>query len=122
MIINQGKLVAEDTPENLTARLQGYETMHVLAEGPEREVRERLSRVAGVNSVSTTPGSNGRVELAIQTSKGRDVRKELARAIVESGWGLLELRPVGLSLEDIFLKLTTKETEEQPEKVAEPVS
>jgi ABC-2 type transport system ATP-binding protein len=117
MIINQGKLVAEDTPENLTARLQGYETMHMLVEGPERDVRERLSRLPGVNSVMPTPASNGRVELAIQTSKGRDVRKDLARAVVESGWGLLELRPVGMSLEEIFLKLTTSESAPEPEKV-----
>jgi ABC-2 type transport system ATP-binding protein len=121
MIINAGRLVAEDTPENLTARLQGFDTMHLLVEGPERDVRERLSRVSGVNSVSSTPASGGRVEYAVQTSKGRDVRKELARTVIESGWGLLELRPVGLSLEDIFLKLTTSESEE-PEKVAETVS
>ena len=116
MIINAGKMVAEDTPDNLTARLQGFETMHVLVEGPEREARERLSRVAGVNSVTPSLASNGRVEFAVQTNKGRDVRKELARAVVESGWGLLELRPVGLSLEEIFLKLTTTDS---AEKVAE---
>jgi len=113
MIINAGKLVAEDTPENLTARLQGFETLNLLVEGPEREVRERLSRVAGVNNVTPSPSSNGRVEFAVQTAKGRDVRKELARAVVESGWGLLELRPVGLSLEEIFLKLTTTDTAEK---------
>ncbi len=119
LIINAGKLVAEDTPENLTARLQGFETMHMLVEGPEREVRDRLSRVQGVNSVVPTPAKNGRAEFAVQTTKGRDVRKELARVVVESGWGLLELRPVGLSLEEIFLKLTTSESPAEPEKAAE---
>ena len=117
MIINQGKLVAEDTPENLTARLQGFETMHLLVQGPERDVRERLSKIPGVSGVTPAPSSNGRVELDVQTAKGRDVRSELARAVVESGWELLELRPVGLSLEEIFLKLTTTESEEA-EKVA----
>ncbi len=112
MIINKGKLVAEDTPENLTARLQGFETMQLLVEGPEGAVREKLSRVAGVNIVTPTPASNGRVEFAVQTAKGRDVRKELSKAVVESGWGLLELRPVGLSLEEIFLKLTTADSAE----------
>ncbi|MCZ6491818.1 MAG: ATP-binding cassette domain-containing protein [Acidobacteria bacterium] len=110
MIINAGKLVAEDTPENLTARLQGYETMNLVVEGPEAEVRERLSRVTGVSRVSPSQAGNGRVAFAVQTVKGQDVRKELARAVVESGWGLLELRPVGLSLEEIFLKLTTTES------------
>ena len=109
MIINAGKLVAEDTPENLTARLQGYETINLLVEGPEAEVRERLSRVTGVSQVFPSPTGNGRVAFSVQTEKGQDARKELARAVVESGWGLLEMRPVGLSLEDIFLKLTTTE-------------
>ena len=118
MIINQGKLVAEDTPENLTARLQGFETMHLLVQGPEHDVRERLSKIPGVSAISPTPASNGRVELDVQTAKGRDVRSELAKTVVESGWGLLELRPVGLSLEEIFLKLTTTDESEEEQKVA----
>jgi ABC-2 type transport system ATP-binding protein len=118
MIINQGKLVAEDTPENLTARLQGFETMHLLVQGPERDVRERLSKIPGVSAVAPSPASNGRVEFDVQTAKGQDVRSVLAKTVVESGWGLLELRPVGLSLEEIFLKLTTTESEES-EKVTE---
>jgi ABC-2 type transport system ATP-binding protein len=117
MIINNGKLVAEDTPENLTARLQGFETMRLVVEGPEAAVRESLARVPGVTHVSTIPPVDGRVELAVQMEKGQDSRKEMARAIVQSGWGLLELRPVGLSLEEIFLKLTTTE---EPEGSAEP--
>jgi ABC-2 type transport system ATP-binding protein len=117
MIINNGKLVAEDTPENLTARLQGFETMRLVVEGPEAAVRESLARVPGVTHVATMPPVDGRVELAVQMEKGQDSRKEMARAIVQSGWGLLELRPVGLSLEEIFLKLTTTE---EPEGSAEP--
>jgi ABC-2 type transport system ATP-binding protein len=116
MIINAGRLVAEDTPENLTARLQGHETMHLLVEGPATEVRDRLSRVDGVRRVSPTPAANGRVELSVEMLPGRDKRKELARAVIESGWGLLELRPVGMSLEEIFLKLTkTDAVEEEAE-------
>jgi len=109
MIINKGKLVAEDTPENLTARLQGFETMRLLVEGPEAQTSERLARVAGVSGVSAMPDGDGRVEFAVRMEKGHDARKELARAVVESGWGLLEMRPVGLSLEDVFLKLITTE-------------
>ena len=121
MIINAGKLVAEDTPENLTARLQGFETMRLVIEGPEALARERLARVAGVGGVSAMPEGDGRVEFSVQMQKGRDSRKELARAVVESGWGLLELRPVGLSLEEIFLKLTTTEDPAEAE-VAAPES
>jgi ABC-2 type transport system ATP-binding protein len=113
MIINRGKLVAEDTPENLTARLQGFETMKLLVEGPPDRIQETLLRIEGVNRVQQIPAHNGRVELSVETAPGHDSRKEMARAIVESGWGLLELRPMGLSLEEIFLKLTTKDEAEE---------
>jgi len=118
MIINAGKLVAEDTPENLTARLQGFETMHLLVEGPEGLVRERLARVEGVSGLSCSRAGDGRLECTVRMTPGRDTRKELARAVVESGWGLYELRPVGMSLEEIFLKLT--KTESLEKEAAEP--
>ena len=120
MIINKGKLVAEDTPENLTARLQGFETMKLLVEGPPEQIQETLTRVEGVNHVAHMPALDGRVEFSVETSPGHDARKELARAVVESGWGLLELRPMGMSLEEIFLKLTTKEDAEAVEAAAAP--
>jgi gliding motility-associated transport system ATP-binding protein len=120
MIINRGKLVAEDTPDNLTSRLQGFETMKMLVEGPADQIQETLQRVDGVNQVKPMPAQNGRVELSVETAPGHDARRELARAIVESGWGLLELRPMGMSLEEIFLKLTTKDEAESAE--ATPVA
>ena len=110
MIINGGHLVAEDTPENLTARLRGFETMNLLVEGPQNEVRERLSQVQGVREVVPGPVSNDRCEFSVKMVAGQDARKDLSRAVVESGWGLLELRPLGMSLEDIFLQLTTTES------------
>ena len=118
MIINAGKLVAEDTPENLTARLQGFETMHLLVEGPEGLVRERLARVQGVSGLDSSRAGDGLLECTVRMAPGRDTRKELARAVVESGWGLYELRPVGMSLEEIFLKLT--KTESLEKEAAEP--
>ena len=123
MIINKGKLVAEDTPENLTARLQGFETMRLVVEGPEAAASARLASVSGVSDISAMPGENGYVEFSVRMEKGQDARKEMARAIVESGWGLLEMRPVGLSLEDVFLKLiTTEDAAEASEAGAEPES
>jgi ABC-2 type transport system ATP-binding protein len=114
MIINAGRLVAEDTPENLTARLQGYGTMRLIVDGPSRAVEEALTRVLGVNRVSSLPAGDGRAEFNVETAPGLDARAELARAVVDSGWGLLELRPVGMSLEEIFLKLTTTDAAEAP--------
>ncbi len=119
LVINQGQVVAEGTPEELTRRLQGYETVLITAEGPAPEIMDRLQRVSGVNLVEPREAADTRVTFEVHAEKGQDVRAELARAVVESGWKLLELKTSGLSLEDIFLKLTTKDLGE--EAAANPV-
>jgi ABC-2 type transport system ATP-binding protein len=111
VVINAGRVVAEGTPDELTRRLQGYETVLITAEGPEDEMKGRLEKVAGVNLVehrgSQLPSDGeGCVTFEIHAEKGHDVRAELARVVVESSWKLYELKTSGLSLEDIFLKLT----------------
>jgi ABC-2 type transport system ATP-binding protein len=113
VVINAGKIVAVGTPDELTRRLQGYETVLVTAEGPAAEIIERLQRVKGVNWVEPRESSDGRITLEVHSEKGQDVRAELARAIVESQWRLFELKTSGLSLEDIFLKLTTTDLSEE---------
>ncbi len=107
VVINTGKIVAAGTPDELTRRLQGFETVLITIEGPAAEAMDKLQRVAGVNFVEPRESTDGHVTFEVHTEKGRDLRAELARAIVESRWGLLELKTSGLSLEDIFLKLTT---------------
>ena len=115
VVINAGKIVAVGTPEELTRRLQGYETVLITAEGPAAEIIERLQRVQGVNWVEPHESADSQVTLEIHSEKGKDVRSELARAVIESGWKLYELKTSGLSLEDIFLKLTTKDLSEEPD-------
>jgi len=112
VVINAGKVVAEGTPDELTRRLQGYETVLVTAEGPEGDIKSKLERIAGVNLVEHRDliqpqvGGESRVTFEVHAEKGNDVRAELARAVVESSWKLYELKTSGMSLEDIFLKLT----------------
>jgi len=113
VVINGGKVAAVGKPDELTHRLQGFETVLVTAEGPASEMKERMERVAGVNLVEQHDASDGRVTFEVHAGKDQDVRAELARAVVESQWKLLELRTSGMSLEDIFLKLTTKDLTEQ---------
>jgi ABC-2 type transport system ATP-binding protein len=112
VVINGGKIAAVGTPQELTHRLQGFETVLVTAEGPASELQEKLRKVSGVNLVEQREQHNSRVTLEVHAEKGQDVRAELARAVVESQWKLLELRTSGLSLEDIFLKLTTQDLSE----------
>ncbi|HEY6291491.1 MAG TPA: ABC transporter ATP-binding protein [Terriglobia bacterium] len=112
VVISEGKVVAVGKPDELTRRLQGFETVLVMAEGPANEMKEKIERVAGVNLVEQREVSDGRVTFEVHAGKDQDVRADLARAVVESHWRLLELRTSGLSLEDIFLKLTTKDLTE----------
>jgi len=112
IIINEGRIVASDTPDNLTKRLKGSESLFLEVEGPKRSVEAQLKKIKGVNRI-IHEGDAGRntAGFRIETGLDVDIRKDLAAMIVGQGWGLLELRPVGMSLEEIFLHLTTKEEE-----------
>jgi ABC-2 type transport system ATP-binding protein len=107
VIINKGRVVAIDTPDNLTARLQGSATMYVQVDAAGADVSAALSRVAGVTRVVESDRRDSSVGFEIESDSGRDVRRDLAKTIVTNGWGLLELRPMRMSLEEIFLSLTT---------------
>ncbi len=112
VIINKGKVVAVDTPENLTARLRGSETMYVQVDTvgtSGTDVAAALAHMAGVTRVVEADRRDGITGFEVESESGRDVRRDLARAIVNHGWGLLELRPTRMSLEEIFLSLTTEE-------------
>jgi ABC-2 type transport system ATP-binding protein len=114
IIINQGKLVAIDSVANLTNRLRGSEAVALEVESPAghpdpTEVQQRLEVVSGVSRVVMKDSRNGRLIFEVESLQGRHIRAELARTVVNSGWSLNELRPVGLSLEDIFLQLTATE-------------
>jgi ABC-2 type transport system ATP-binding protein len=111
VIINKGKVVAVDTPDNLTARLRGSETMYVQIESDSRDVSGALQRIAGVTRVAETEKHDGSVGFEVESEQGHDIRRELARTIVMGGWGLMELRPMRISLEDVFLSLTTEEAD-----------
>src|SRR5262245_5776866 len=116
VIINRGRVVAVDTPENLTARLRGAETLYVQVDAPEQDVPAALAAIAGVTRVVAAGDGRGPAGgFEVESDRGTDVRRELARTVVTRGWGLLELRPMRMSLEEIFLQVTTDET---PEEVA----
>jgi ABC-2 type transport system ATP-binding protein len=119
VIINKGKVVAVDTPDNLTARLSGAVTIYVEAAGPAADVQAALQRVPRVTRVAVDQVKDGHTSFAVDSETGVDIRRELAAAIVGGGWGLLELRPMRMSLEDIFLSLTTAEDRTDDRAVVE---
>jgi ABC-2 type transport system ATP-binding protein len=110
VIINKGRMVAVDTPDNLTARLRGSETLYVQVDAPGADVPAALQTIPGVTRVSGAAPAGPVSAYEVDSDSGRDVRRELAATIVTRGWGLLELRPMRMSLEEIFLHLTTEET------------
>ena len=115
VIINKGRVVAIDTPDNLTARLRGSETMYLQVEAPSTaNVRGALEAVPGVTSVAATDGRGPVATFEVNSGSGQDVRRQLSSTVVSNGWGLLELRPLRMSLEEIFLHLTTEDTVQQP--------
>ena len=118
VIISKGKVVATDSVNNLTNRLRGSESIMVVVEPRADEiepaaVQQRLEQVAGVSRVLPREGRDKRLAFEIESLQGRAIRGDLARAVVEAGWDLTELRPVALSLEEVFLQLTgTEQTHE----------
>ena len=121
VIINKGRVAAIDTPENLTARLSGAETMYVQVEAGGADAAAALTGLPGVTGVkrSEQRGAGDVVAFEVESERGRDIRRDIARTVVTRGWGLLELRPMRMSLEEIFLQVTTDERQEQPAAAAE---
>jgi len=112
VIINKGKMVAVDTPQNLTAKLRGSETIYLQVDSMGQDAAAALRNVPGVTGVVAADSNDGLTGYEVTAESGRDLRRDLARAVVMQNWGLLELRHARMSLEDIFLSLTTEETNE----------
>ena len=106
VIINEGRVVAEDSVQGLTSRMKGGERIVLQVEGEESKLRSAMEKVSGVSAFSLNQ-SNGIWEVLVESEQ--DIRKALAKEIVSSHLGLLELTSEKFTLEDIFLKLTTKE-------------
>ncbi|MCZ6535590.1 MAG: ATP-binding cassette domain-containing protein [Chloroflexi bacterium] len=109
LIINEGLIVAEDTPKELANRLQGVERLEVEIQGPKTEVMGVLEKIRGVLEVACSPNGSDQNVYKIQARRGLDLRPTVSRAVISNGWSLLNLQLVSMSLEEIFLKLTTSE-------------
>jgi ABC-2 type transport system ATP-binding protein len=108
VIINKGKIAAVDTPQNLTSQLKGGQKIRIEVQAPEKALHDALAQVPGTSRVASEPLPSGGHRVAIvETEQGADIRSAIAAKIVQHGWPLFELRGVSLSLEEIFLELTT---------------
>jgi len=109
LIIDKGTIIAEGTPESLTQQMNEAAEIKIKVEGPPEEVRAALTGVPGIKNVEAL-GKNGKGSIFIlKAMNGTEVRPQIAKTIVERNWGLLEMNVHTLSLEEIFVKLVTKE-------------
>jgi ABC-2 type transport system ATP-binding protein len=119
VIINKGKVVAVDSVENLTARAGSSVSVYVQLDSAGADPLPTLRGINGVSKVESSGTADRVGGFEVYSDDGRDVRRELASAIVNRGWGLLELRSARRSLEDVFLHLTTDETAEPVAEAAD---
>ena len=109
VIISDGEVVAEDTPANLTSRMKGSDRVLLEVEGDEKSIQDVFKSFPEVISVNTNSNNSGFINVAVESKK--DLRKEFANALIQKKLGLLEMQLDKVTLEDIFLHLTTKEEE-----------
>jgi ABC-2 type transport system ATP-binding protein len=106
LIINRGTIVAEDTPENLQSRLVGSQRVVVRVRGDSDGLDATVKKVKGTRRIEAKENETVEFEFAA----GQDVRPQVAKAVVQAGYELIEMRPIGLSLEEIFLELTKEQS------------
>jgi len=112
VIINKGKIVAVDTPENLSKNLADFTKFRMTIAGPDKKVKELLQQVYGVKYLEVQgTGKDDEFSYIVEADKDVDVRKPIFHKLAQAGYPILELRSLGLSLEEIFLQLTTEEKE-----------
>jgi ABC-2 type transport system ATP-binding protein len=104
VIINEGRIVAEDRVENLSSLISDSKYIRLEVEGPAERIAERLRQIEGVLQVSYEDS-----HYVVECSAKQDPRSKIMEIIVQDGWTLLSLESTEMSLEDIFLKLTTAE-------------
>lgn len=111
VIINNGKLVAVDTPDNLSSRFSETSRMYVRVSGEPEQVMKTLRKVKGVNKIELDPSSpaNESHGFIISLAKKAEAKKSIPPVIISNNWDLIEMRSMDASLEDIFIQLVTKE-------------
>jgi len=114
VILHRGRVLSADTPARLAARLRPASRIDVEAAAPADALAAALAAVPGVRRVDLVTQANGHARCRVELEPGRDARAELAARVTGSGWGLLALAPVEVSLEEAFLALVAGEGEPRP--------
>jgi ABC-2 type transport system ATP-binding protein len=111
MIIDYGRVIAEDTAEGLSRRLRGSDETRARIAGPHDAVVRALAALPGVEELREEAAAEGIVTVVVRSARGDALRREMADLVVRSDWGLLEIRPLPMSLEDLFVRLVREDRE-----------
>ena len=114
LIINDGQIVANGTPDELAGRAQGEEVVHISIRGPREEIEAKLEELSIVSDFKRVKSDDGVCGYQIVSRKGKNTAEELFHFVVQNRWSLTELRQEAISLEDVFLQLTGNESTTQP--------
>ncbi len=117
LIINDGQIVANGTPDELAGRAQGEEVVHISIRGPREEIEAKLEELSIVSDFKRVESDDGVCGYQIVSQKGKNTAEELFHFVVQNHWSLTELRQEAISLEDVFLQLTGNESATQPTAV-----
>lgn len=109
LIINNGKIVANGTPEELASQAEGGEIVHITIRGAQETIEARLNELEFVAQCNLVGTDDGTVSYQINAAQGSDAAEALFHVVVENGWSLTELRQELVDLEDVFLNLTHRE-------------
>jgi len=117
IVINRGKLVADDTPDNLSRSMSTDHKLILRVDGPEEEVYRLLSKIPGMLEVAKLGvREDGVYDFSVEARKGEDIRREIFKRLAERGWPILSMRSAELTLEDIFLQLVDDSAAGQADK------
>lgn len=108
IIINEGKVVAEDTTKNLRSKIPQTEQIYVEVRGKSERLRSDLEKIEGIINIKEEPGSNGVVVYNVEAGDNVKVRPEIAKTVIDSGLELLQIKDMSLTMEDIFINVTMK--------------
>jgi ABC-2 type transport system ATP-binding protein len=114
IIINRGRIVASGPLDRLMDELSPVARVQVQVEGPAELVGVSLRALSGVRRVEPRGVANGVATFVVESDRVRDVRRDLVQLVMQQRWGLLELKSLALSLEDLFIRVVAGEEHEAP--------
>ena len=106
VVINRGKIVADDTEKNILAGFDDEKNIYLTAQGDKQSVLESLEGISGAQKVSCKKAKGGELEIVIKSAKDSDIRRQVFDSAAKDGWAILEMRTSKPTLEEIFIRLT----------------